>query len=278
VSESTVTTAKIEATHKFEDQWMNVNELEVDRRVQRTARRTSRVEYLVKNWNDDHAGLVYVSHRANGANVIIDGDHRNEAKRILTDNNGQIFCRVFEGLTLAEEGAMFIDLNPGNTPSVIDKYRVDVTREEEQATRIDGIVHGRGFTVDNNAANAHINAVNALRALDNLSIKIEAEPHLLDMTLLVISRAWGNDRFGVQSATLTGIGRLISEHGARIDLDVLIDKLRGYKGGPQGLLAQARQLASIRGIKASMAVADLITSEYNRGRTRNSLPPWRHRT
>jgi uncharacterized protein DUF6551 len=265
-------------THKFEDKWMSVNDLEVDRSVQRSVRNTNRVDTLVRDWDDDKAGLVYVSHRANGMNAIIDGDHRNEARRRLTDSNGQIFCRVFEGLTLAEEGELFIALNPGNQPTVIDKYRVGVTTGEEEAVVIDTIAHARGFVVDGVAANGHINAVGVLRTIKKLSDKIEADPHLLDITLLVVGRAWGNNRYGVQAATLTGIARLIAEHGERIDIDVLIDKLRSYKGGPQGLLAETKLLAGIRGIRHAMAVADQITTEYNKGKTRNALPPWRYRS
>jgi len=269
---------QVSATHKYEDRFMNVADLEVDRRVQRTQRKPARIDYLVKNWSDEVAGLAYVSHRKDGSFVILDGDHRNEAQRIRTGNQGQLYCRVFEGLALAEEGAIFLFLNPGNEPVLIDKYKVGVNMEDIQAVRIDQIVHSRGWTVDNNVANGHINAVRVLRALDVLSLKIEAEPHLIDATLLVLGRAWGNDRHAVQAAMLTGIGRLIAEHGERLDLDTLIEKLKGYKGGPQGLLAQSKLDAGIRGVKHAMALADLVTIEYNKGKTRRALPSWRHRT
>ncbi len=268
---------KVAASHKYEDKWMPVNSLEVDRRVQRTTRKPSRVEYLIKHWRDDAAGLAHVSHRSDGSNVILDGDHRNEAQRQRTDNQGQLFCRVFEGLTLEEEGEIFLFLNPGNEPTVVEKYKVGVNTNEPQAVRIDALCHAFGYTVDGVAANGHINAISVLRRIDDDSFRVEAEPHLLHATLLVISRAWGNNRYGTQAAILNGIARLISEHGSRLDLDLLIDKLKNYKGGPQGLLAETKLLSNIRNMQHAMAVADQITNEYNKGKTRNALPAWRHR-
>jgi hypothetical protein len=268
---------------KSEYKWMKLDELEVDRRIQRGQRKPSRVEYLVRNWNEGAVGVVTVSHRANGANVIIDGDHRTEAKKFRTVAGeadvyrpGEIFCEVFEDLTLAEEGTLFLDKNPGNQPSVVDKYNVGVEIEEDQPSRIDRIVHSRGFKVDNQAANGHINAIRVLRQIDDLSMKLEAEPHLLDITLMVIGRAWGNDRYGVQAANLLGVARMFAEYGDRINIDDLIDKMHNYRGGPSGLIAGARQIANVQGRKVAMAVAEILVNTYNKNKTRNQLTPWRY--
>lgn len=264
---------------KYEDKWLDIRDLTVDRNVQRAVRNEGKVEEFERNWNDNLAGIVTVSHRRDRSHVIVDGDHRTEAKKRRTSNNGQIFCRVFEGLTIPEEGMLFLALNPGNQPHLIDKYRVEVFTGMPQAVRIDKIVHSRGFVVDNQGGNGHINTVRALRELDTLSLKLEAEPHILDVTLLVISRAWGMDRFGLQNANIQGLGRLLAEYGDRIDLDILIDVLRHTEGSARGLLIKAKQMASIKGFKQSMAVADIVVDDYNKRlrSEKNKLSQWRYK-
>ena len=275
----TQATSRNLADLKYEDKWLDIRDLTVDRNVQRAVRNEGKVEQFERDWNDNLAGVVTVSHRKDLSYVIVDGDHRNEAKKRRTDGNGQIFCRVFEGLTIAEEGVLFLALNPGNQPHLIDKYRVEVFTGMPQAVRIDKIVHARGFVVDNQGGNGHINTVRALRELDNLSLKLEAEPHILDVTLLVISRAWGMDRFGLQNANIQGLGRLLAEYGDRIDLDILIDILRHTEGSARGLLIKAKQMASIKGFKQSMAVADIVVDDYNKRvrSDKNKLTQWRYK-
>jgi hypothetical protein len=257
---------------------LKVSELTIDPRVQRTAMKESKVRRIVANFNPAALQVITVSLRKDLSYVILDGAHRTEAVRRLTDNTGTMDCHVLEGLTLQEEAAIFLDLNYSDQPTVIDRFRVSVTAEQETNVRIDGLVHAYGFQVSRAPGNGNINAVNALRQLDDLSRKIEAEPHLIQAVLLVISKAWGNSRFGTQTAILAGLGRLIAEHGSRLSLDTLVEKLKGYKGGPQGLVAGARQLAALRGTKVAMGVAELVTDEYNKGRTKNALPAWRYRS
>lgn len=278
-------TQEIDITQlKYEDRWVNLSELETDRRVQRALRNPTKVDEYRLNWNDNLAGIVSVSHRENGAMAVIDGDHRTAAKLNVdparTTTPGQIFCRVFEGLSFAEEGYLFIKLNPGNQPSVYDLYRVGVFTGEPQATRIDQILHSRGYVASNASGAGNINAIKVLRELDNIDARINPEgdnSHLLDAVLRVVSRAWGDDRHGLQGPVLQGLGYLISEYESRIDYNVLVDVLRGYKGGPFQLLTDARQIVNMKGGRKSMAVAERIVDEYNRGRPKRGLPEWKKR-
>lgn len=269
---------------KYEDRWVDLSELETDRRVQRALRNPTKVDEYRKAWNDNLAGIVSVSHRENGAMAVIDGDHRTAAKINVdperTTTPGQIFCRVFEGLSFAEEGYLFIKLNPGNQPSVYDLYRVGVFTGEPQATRIDKIIHSRGYVASNASGAGNINAIKVLRELDNIDQRIRPEgdesgdSHLLDAVLRVVSRSWGDDKHGLQGPILQGIGYLVAEYASRIDWNVLVDVLRGYKGGPFGLLTDARQVVNMKGGRKSMAVAERIVDEYNKGRSKRTLPAW----
>ena len=133
------------------------------------------------------------------------------------------------------------------------------------------------------AGGGHVNAVQKLYQIDNLSQTAEGgprEPSLLQLTFLVITRAWGNDRFGAQGMILEGIARLFNEHGSKVDIDHLIDRLKHHPGGPRQLLVEARQFALPLRWKVSMAVSYLVTELYNKGKkndAKSALPTWRKR-
>lgn len=255
-----------------------VNELVMDRRVQRSGLDRVKVEVMVREWNPAAQGVVTVSHRKDLSYVIIDGQHRWEAVRRLTDNAGTVLCHIFEGLTLVEEARMFLDLNRTTAPRLIDKFKVRLTEEDPAAVEISAILGSYGWVVSAIPANGNINAVGVLERIYKLSLKGEVEPNLIQSTILVITRAWGNDRAGTQAVIFEGVARLIEEYRDKADLDVLIDKMKTYQGGPLTLHAEATQLAAIRKGKVSMAVAEILVEAYNKGRRTNVLAPWRKRS
>lgn len=266
----------------FEEADLNVNELEIDRRVQRSGMNLAKVERIKKNFNPGAVGSILVSHRRDRSYIIIDGQHRWQAVRELTDNSGVIRCRVVgspsEPLTLSEEAQLFLDTNDTSQPLVIDKFNVLQNTdgpEGRDAREISELLMAYGWKISRIPAPGNINAVNAVRRIFKLSQEIDAQPNLVHATILVITRAWGNDRYGVQAPILEGIGRMFAEYGSRLDVDRLTDVLKVYKGGPRTLSAEAAQMAAVMKGKLSMAVASLLVNEYNKGRRTKQLETWR---
>lgn len=272
--------------HTYTTETVKVNELDVDRRVQREELKKHKVEGIVRDYNPDAVGVIHVSRRRteNGALVglyVIDGWHRMEATRIVTDNTGELPAHVYEGLTVAEEAQMFLDLNNSTQISAMDKHKVRVTGGDPQALRIEENVRKYGWHVNLTPGDSNVNAVLKLYQLDELSQALEVEPDLVSATFLVITRAWGTDRHGAQAVILEGIAALLVEHGSRINFDRLIERLRDYKGGPRALHTEAANFATTTKGKVAMAVAFLITNWYNKGLGGNSkaaLPTWTRRT
>lgn len=262
--------------HTIEE--LQVGDLEVDLQVQRSHLNMRKVERIKKDFNPNAIGVIDVSRRKNGGIVVLDGMHRVQAIKELTDGTGTVLCKVHEDLSLREEAAMFLDLNMGDRPTSIDKYRVSVVKGDEVTVAIEQLVTTKGWKVDSQAGKGHINAVQALERLYKLSVKMEADPNLLQLFLLIVTDAWGHDKYAVQAPLVEGLGRFLSEHTSAIDHDRLVDKLRNYRGGPQTLLAEATQVANLRKMRTSMAVADLITQQYNRGIKVNKLSEWRYRS
>jgi hypothetical protein len=273
-----------DATEKFQEMDIAVSDLELDRRVQRQGLNMNKVKRMVKKYNLGALGVLTVSYRADRSYVVIDGQHRVEATRIFTSNTGILKCHVFgldgDHLTLAEEAQMFLDLNDTTKPPNIDKFMVRQNTDGpdgDNAKDLAQIVGVYGFKISRVVANGNINAVTVMEKLYELSQKLGAEPNLVQATMIVVSRSWGNDRYGLQGAILEGIGRMFAEYGSRIDLDRLIEAMKNYKGGPQGLVSEAGGLAALRKGKVAMAVAELLTEAYNHGRRTKQLEAWRAR-
>lgn len=270
---------------EYTEENLRVSELETDPKVQRPLD-LRKVEKMVREFDWRAIGTATVSRRRtpNGtlrATVIVDGQHRWRTVQEVTDNEGRLPCRIFEGLTLAQEAEMFLALNNTTKPRLLDKFHVRNTAEDQAAMEISRLLKSYGWTVGTQAGNGVVQAVAAVERIYTLSNKLEAEPNLVQATIMVVTKAWGNDRHGVNGALFEGIGKLIAEYSSKLDLVRLADKLSGYPGGPYALHANAQQWASVRRIKVSMAVAQLCTDEYNAGLRSdgpNVLPPWRKRS
>lgn len=254
-----------------------VTELRVDRNVQREGLNMNKVREIVAKFNPQAVGTITVSLRADRSYVIIDGQHRWEAVRILSDNAGFMNAHVYTGLTLGQEAQMFLDLNRTTVPLMADKFKVTLLvdgAEGDAARQIQAIVGAYGWKVSRVPSKGNINCIGVLQRMHRLSLEKNADPHLIQMAILVITRAWGNDRHGAQASVVECLCRIFAEYGtAAIDLDRLIGVLQEFI--PRTLTKEAAQLAAIKGSKVSMGMAEMVITRYNKVKKSGSLYEWR---
>lgn len=267
----------IKESPKYSDEMVDISTIIIDENVQRPLN-MQRVNAFVAKFNPAALGILTLSRRNPVTLAVIDGQHRLEAFRRVHSNQGEIACRVFEGLSLENEAQMFIDLNTTAKPRLLDAYSVRVVAKDPVALDINRIIRPFGWDISNNQANGYIQAISAVERLYRLSKELEMEPNLLDVVIRVITHAWGLDRDGVAAPILTGIGNLVAEHGAKLELDRLESVLRAWKQGPANLFSNARAHASASNMRVANAVSDLLTIQYNKGRTTRALPSWRKRS
>ena len=253
------------------------NELRVDRRVQRDDLNQRKVDNIFADFNEDALGVIIVSRRKNDGDYIIDGWHRDEAAK-RKDGGYLLTCHVFEGLTLVQEAEMFLDYNYSDKPSLLEKYKVRLAAEDADSMLIEEITRNRGWKVDPQPAPGHIQAIGALYRINEMSKKVGADPHLLDAVLLVITRAWGNDREAAQAVILEGLARVIAKHGDKEGvIPRLWEQLRDRSGGVSQLHIEATQMAKMRRGRVTTAVAELIVETYNKHARSRALPRWGER-
>lgn len=253
------------------------NQLEVDRRVQRDDLNDAKIRKIEAKFNPDALGVIFVSRRKDRGLYIIDGWHRTEvAKR--KDPDFELTCHVFEGLTVVQEAHMFLDLNTSSQPTMLERYKVSLSAEDPDAMEIEQITTSRGWKIHPIPAPSHIQAIGAVYRIHELSKKVEAEPHLLDATLFVITRAWGVDQEASQAVILEGIARVIAKYGDRMSLNTLYERLRDLKGGARDLHRRAQALADTRNGRVTNAVAELVVVAYNKNARGRALPAWGQQT
>jgi hypothetical protein len=265
--------------HNFVEEWIPVGSLEVDPGIQRAHLDLRKIERMVKNFNPAALGVVTVSERNKVTKIVLDGMHRRQAVSLVTDNTGKLLCHVFKKLSRAEEAQMFLDLNNGNPVSLLDKFAVRLVAEDPVALEIDQLTKAYGWTIGSSNKQGTIQCVGTVEKIYRGSVSAEAEPNYLQIALMLITHAWGNDKDGVQAAILDGMSAVAAVYGSDLDVGVMERRMKVYKGGPLGLLTDGQQLAAMKKGKNSMGVAERIVDHYNTGvRVNRRLPAWRRKS
>jgi hypothetical protein len=140
-----------------------IGKMTTSRRVQRDLKQ-HRVDYLLANFDLDDFGQPVVSWR-DGHYYIIDGQHRVEALKQWLGKGWdiqKIECRVYQGLTEAEEADMFDRLNDVLIVSSYDKFKIRVTAGREAESYIDKIVREEKLVISRDKLPGAVRAVGTL--------------------------------------------------------------------------------------------------------------------
>lgn len=114
-------------------------ELVVDPVIQRNLVDTE-VNDIVRKFNPAALGVLTVSLRDNGVRSVVDGQQRRAALiRLHSEGayDSKVQVMVHEGLSLAEEAQLFLDLNARRTVDAIRRFKTRLIAEDPQALDIE---------------------------------------------------------------------------------------------------------------------------------------------
>lgn len=245
-----------------------VAHLVVDGDVQRSVDQR-RVDQIAEALNLDALGTITVSHRKNGSYHIIDGQHRVAAVRLAGGDDEKVMCRVFDGLTVAEEAEMFRLLNNTAKPTAFDIFRVRIVEGDPVAVAIEQILDHHGWRLSSAPGDGCIDAVASIERIYRL------DPDAVEKTMATVTRAWGRSGASRDGRVVGGIGLVYARYGVAVDVAELVNRMARFAGGPAGLLGKARGLKEMIGGQVISCVAEITVETYNRGRKTRALPPWR---
>lgn len=258
-------------------EWVSLSSIGTDRRVNTRSFDLAWVERkLSEGFDPDGIGVPIVSHRGDGIYVWLDGQNRGELMRRAGWADQKIQCRVFHGLTPAQEASLFLVHNDNRRVQPIYKFLARVTAADPVAVAITRIAERAGWRISDKTADGRILAVVALERVF-LSDKTDEEPGgaVLEATLRVVTEAWGFRPEAVDGRVLQGIGALLKRFGPAIDRAVLVKKLAEFPAGASGVLGKARGMQQFQGGTVPHCVAEVVVTAYNARRRTNVLPDWR---
>lgn len=240
-----------------------------DERAQR-ALDAKRVRDIAARLSHEALGIPAVSRRADGSQVWIDGQTRGNALIAAGQGNRVITCQVYEGLTVAEEAALFRQLNDSKAITSADQYRIAVTEGDKIACESEKVLRLAGWSM-------HPGRVNTMKALNTLYVCWERDEMATKRALTTLAMAWGPTTISGNMVFLRGMWMFAYRYGApemAVDFDKLAAKLARQRGGAKIFLAEVRANADTRRINKPDAFADMTTGVWNKGQRSRTLPEW----
>jgi hypothetical protein len=223
-------------------------------------------EKLANKWNPGKEGVYRVSRRGPNQDYVFDGQHRQGARLLLDQEDAQVPCLVYEGMTRQEEAEQFLAYNvETRKPNNIDTFRLQVVAEEADALAIQDVLDKHGLRVEGGAGPNSVAAVTSLRWLYSVG-----GTELLDEVLTTVNNIWPNDRNGRAGEILKGLGYFLVKVTGHPDMTAL-EKNLTMSGSPAGLLGKASQYRQATGRPMWEEVAHRILDVYNARRSSRRL-------
>ncbi len=250
-------------------EYLRADGLRVNQDVQR-ALDGGRVEKLAKAWDSTLLGVIEVSFRG-GFHYVMDGQTRVAATVSAGHPEYLMAANVHYGLTVQDEGVMFLGFNNTKAPQPLDKFRVQVVAGDSEAVDCDKLIRAVGMV----AGPSGVTAFRPVSALLALYRKSTYGPTAAEDTLEMLTRAWGSRSEAVSSSLIVGVGNVLHHYRRQIDHADLAHRLGRYPGGANAMIGAARGLRDSAGYSVGNAVSINVVNLYNlRRKEQTRIPSW----
>ena len=265
-----------------QDRQFTHEQLTIDPDIQRALVPGQLARMTGDKFNAAALGQLLVSQRSNGARVILDGQHRWHAVRLMAPQT-PLDCRVFSNLTRQEEAQLFLASNNQSGVSPQAKFKTAVVAGLELPVAVDKILTKYGLEIGNGAQDFAAVA-DALR--------VATWPgglELLDKALDILTSAWADAEEDYSTPLLAyekgnrpyrgqlviGLCRVLHRYGKSVDATKMVASLRSLGDrGPAIISENAQRLRSSLGrVTLDQVYAHSITKAYNRSKGMR-LPDW----
>lgn len=254
---------------------LRADHLGVDPQVQRSIDPV-RVRKIADNLNFDALGTVTVSERDDGTYHVVDGQTRVAAMKQAGFGDYPMDCRVFTGLTLADEAALFRLYNDTKQVRPITKFVIRVIEGDPKAVALNRMLEDYKWKVTGASGRGYFMAVAALEWVHDGGGQYEpGNLDTCDAVINILTTAFGHNQDGVRAELIKGLGLVVLRYGDQLDLRKLTVELGQHDGGPVGVIGDARQLKKLRSGHVADAMAEVLVNLVNKGRRTKKIPDWR---
>lgn len=206
--------AKQESERPAEVQWIEMARLVVDHVSYQRPFLLRVAQAMAAHWDDVKGGVLIVNRRANGTLVIIDGQHRFEALRLL----GRKFapCLVYEELTVREEAEVFWKANTDRRRVRNDVlFHARLTAQDPVALDIEEAITSHGFHRTTSGDDRR--GLAALAALER--IYQWGGRALLNEVLDTLNGVWRDDMRSRSGVAMQGLGFFLHRYRGEPNFD-----------------------------------------------------------
>jgi len=244
--------------HSFHDvEWIPVKDLSIVWAEAQRPLNELHAQRIADNLDPDMFGTVSVT-KPNGKGIyhVIDGQHRVVAVTKKFGREEKIPCQIFDAVDPARAAQIFDRVNSGRRAlQPIELFKVRVTAGNELQTEVNKIVVKCGYFV----GHRNINAIHCVAALE--AVYQSYGPVVLEATLRLIHKMWGDENTATGALIIRGIGMLLSEF-RHIDFERLAQAVSS-KYTPSRLLGAARTAKEMAGGVGPVIIRDILVARYN---------------
>lgn len=233
--------------------------------------RHANVEKLMRNWDRQRIGAVYLSLREDGTFACLDGWHRVCACRAVEGEMATVPARVYIDLTPTEEAELFSAFNKDRaalTPGEL--FRSRLSANERQAHEIYDIVKSIDLDISFDGASGK-RVIQGVATLDK--IYEQYGPDMLREVYLTMAGTLGDDSGSLSSAVAKGLAAFLVRYGEQADRKRVHDIL-STSSVPRLKMLASQMKAVTPSIDVVTGIGMGLLQLYNTGLRSNHLPPW----
>ena len=238
-------------------QHIAASKLRVFIEVQRDVPSAAKVREIVSKFNPNGLGVLTVSHRGDGVYSLVDGQRRVAALKVMGMELYSCECKVYEGMTLPEEAAMFRVLNATRIPGKFDDFRVGLTENDPECLAISAIAGECGFRVTKHQAVGCVTCVAVMRKV----WRSDGNGALLRKSLACAHACFGDSKRGASGNIVGGFAAYFTA-SPDAQMAKVVEKVRAKFASPDGLVARARSRGETEGGTISKNVATIVARVY----------------
>jgi hypothetical protein len=235
---------------------------------------------LAEGYDPALLGLFIVSERKRDGErvlVLLDGGNRQELMGEAGDSDRAVECRVFYGLTRAEEAGIARRYNNRRQWTSVKLFLNDVTAGREDAVWIMQTLESQGWSVGNSTRNGVMRSVVPLMrvlAWGHKYERLSEAKQALAMAMSAYTAAWpsmppsyaADIMEGLSYLMLRGMDDALDDTRKSIDLERLTKVLSEYEGGQRAFVVAARGVKNtLKDFNLNDAVAFSAIQAYHRG-------------
>jgi hypothetical protein len=259
----------------WEDMEVDLDILHVDHEHYQRGVRPEHVAKIINEYNPLLMEPPLVNIRDDGVWYVMEGQHRVIALRELRAQGKHGIgpttrCRVFVGLSLAEEALIFNMQDARRPLTPIERFRAGLVSGREPYVSVNARVEACGWEVaryPKDGGNTKIDAINALiRLVENY------EGTMLERVLTTARDAWGLDRAPTHSI-MAGMAQFFTWYEKDINEKQFLERLREM--GRDALTQEAEKRRVLDHVDSRSAVGMTLVNIYNYNRpNRTRIVAW----